>query len=244
MSANAPPLTDDQEHVDSFRAIGLLAFTTTRAVGSFALHSTESASSVFGRWSALSEQVRPHAQRLACAHQVHGDRVIVHREGWEGWLRERDADGHFSAHSGTAMAVTIADCVPVFVAHESGAAAIVHSGWRGTELAIVRRAIAAFRTIGLLPAELRVHCGPSICGACYEVSPDVYFRLTSQRVERPTAVDLRAIIAQQAADEGVRDISIASSCTRCNNYRFFSHRCGDEGRQLAVICAMHRDSNA
>lgn len=243
MPSDAPQSTEAREEVVPFRDIGILAFTTTRASGSFALHSRESAASVFGRWSALAEHLHPHANRLTCAHQVHGDRVIVHREGWEGWLRAHDADGHFAAQRGTAMAVTLADCVPVFIAHESGAAAVVHSGWRGTELAIVQRAIAHFRALGLAPRELRVHCGPSICGSCYEVSPEVYLRLTKQRVERPTPVDLRVLIAEQAAEAGVHDISISNSCTRCNNDRFFSHRCGDDGRQLGVICAMGNASN-
>ena len=33
------------------------------------------------------------------------------------------------------------------------------------------------------------------------------------------------------------DISISSSCTRCDNDRFYSHRAGDAGRQLGVLIA-------
>ncbi|MBL8983395.1 MAG: laccase domain-containing protein, partial [Gemmatimonadetes bacterium] len=30
---------------------------------------------------------------------------------------------------------------------------------------------------------------------------------------------------------------ISRWCTRCDNARFYSHRCGDAGRQLGVIAA-------
>jgi copper oxidase (laccase) domain-containing protein len=30
---------------------------------------------------------------------------------------------------------------------------------------------------------------------------------------------------------------VSSSCTRCDNDTFFSHRAGDSGRQIAVIVA-------
>ena len=135
------------------------------------------------------------------------------------------------------MAVTVADCVPVFLAHPGGAAAVLHSGWRGTELRIVEVAIAQLDALGLRAGDLRLHCGPAICGRCYEVSPEVFGRLTGKQVDRPTTVDLRALIAGHAHSLGVREISISELCTRCDNDRFYSHRAGDAGRQLGVIVA-------
>lgn len=153
-------------------------------------------------------------------------------------MRAHDADGHFALERGTAMAVTIADCVPVFLAHVSGATALLHSGWRGTEARIVERGIGAFTRAGLAASELRLHLGPAICGDCYEVAPDVYARLTGKLVHAPTPVDLRALIATHARAAGVRSISISDQCTKHHNARFFSHRAGDAGRQLAVLAAV------
>jgi copper oxidase (laccase) domain-containing protein len=82
-----------------------------------------------------------------------------------------------------------------------------------------------------------LHCGPAICGDCYEVSPDVYGALTGRSVDRPTRVDLRALIAEHARALGVREITISERCTRCDNDRFYSHRAGDAGRQLGVMIA-------
>lgn len=229
---------DGGETVDSFAEIGVTAFTTGRSAGSFGTQSDEPVSAVMGRWRAVRGIVGGAAVRLATAVQVHGARVLEHDGEWRGWLRGDDADGHLSLRAGTAMAVTVADCVPVFLAHPVGATAALHSGWRGTEAGITEAAVASFIRLGLRPRELRLHCGPSICGRCYEVSAEVYGRLTGRRTERPTApVDLRALIAHRARELGVGTISVSDLCTRCNNDRFFSHRAGDAGRQVGVIVA-------
>ncbi|MGQ0646822.1 MAG: polyphenol oxidase family protein, partial [Gemmatimonadaceae bacterium] len=208
------------EPAPGFAELGLLAFTTTRHAGSFGLDSLESSSVVFGRWLQLSAALRDRTARLVFAHQVHGTNVVEHRPGWSGLLRVPDADGHLAAAASTAMAVTLADCIPVFIAHPSGAAAILHSGWKGTAGAITRRAIARFAALGLRPPDLMVHCGPGICGRCYEVSPDVFRAVTGRSVDHPTPVDLRAIIASDARATGVKKVSISAVCTRCNNDRF------------------------
>lgn len=228
-----------REVVSELADIGITAFTTTRAAGSFALRSTEAAGEVWDRWLSLTEGLAPAAERLVFAHQVHGVGVVDHQPGWRGILRVPDADGHLSHDAPTAMAVTLADCVPVFIGHPSGAAAILHSGWKGTAGAITTVAIALLESRGFRASDLRVHCGPAICGRCYEVGPDVFLALTGKRVADATPVDLRALILAQAEAAGVRELSSTSSCTRCDNDRFFSHRCGDEGRQLGVVVS-HR----
>ena len=228
-------IADGGEVVADFAALGVLAFTTGRGAGSFGTGSDDPVRDVMARWNALRNALGNG--RLATATQVHGRTVIEHDGAWRGWLRGEDADGHVAMSRGTAMAVTVADCVPVFLAHPSGATAALHSGWRGTAAAITEHAIARFTSVGLEAGDIRLHCGPAICGRCYEVSPDVYGQLTGRHVESPTPVDLRALIMDQARALGVRKLSVSAMCTRCNNDRFFSHRAGDAGRQLGVIVA-------
>lgn len=224
-----------REVVPELEALGFRAFTTTRFAGTFGTAGEEPVSEVMGRWSSLVAELRQIAPRFATASQVHGKRVVKHGADWEGWLRIADADGHLTTVPGTAFAVTIADCVPVFIAHPSGAIALLHSGWRGTAERITEAAINIFAELGLDPSDLLIHLGPAICGACYEVSPEVYAQLTSQSVSAPSHVDLRSLIASHARSAGVSQITISPFCTRHHNERFFSHRAGDAGRQLAVI---------
>lgn len=224
------------EVVDDFSSFGVHAFTTTRQAGSFASASDEPVRDVMARWDAIRAMLAAHGvSRLATAAQVHGAEVIVHVPGWEGWLRGPRADGHVSIARGTGMAVTIADCVPVFLAHPSGAVGILHSGWRGTAARVVEKGIEALTRRGLPAAEIRVHLGPAICGKCYEVSPEVVARLTGETVHEPRHVDLRSIIADHARAAGVRHVTASPGCTRCDNVRFYSHRAGDAGRLLSVI---------
>ena len=223
------------ESVDSFVELGVRAFTTGRSAGSFGTASDEPVRDVMARWNSLRAALG--GARLATATQVHGTTIIEHGGSWRGWLRGEDADGHLAMSRGTAMAVTVADCVPVFLAHPSGATAALHSGWRGTAAGITAHAIARFTSLGLAAGDIRLHCGPAICGRCYEVSPDVYGQLTGRAVAVPTTVDLRSLSADHARALGVRHISVSPMCTRCNNDLFFSHRAGDAGRQLGVILA-------
>ncbi len=223
------------EVISDFESWGIRAFTTTRHAGSFSLASDEPVNEVMGRWTAVQQHLADTARRLASLRQVHGTRVLVHTGGWEGWLRGDEADGHIAAEKGIALAVGIADCVPVFIAHPSGIVALLHSGWRGTAARITTEAIAALARYGLPPDELAIHLGPAICGRCYEVSAEVREQLTGQPVTRPGHVDLRSLIAEHATEVGVQKISVSSWCTRCDNERFFSHRAGDAGRQIAVI---------
>ena len=221
------------ESVDPFAELGVRAFTTGRRAGSFGTASDEPVRDVMARWNALRAALG--GARLATATQVHGTTIIEHGGSWRGWLRGEAADGHLAMTPDTGMAVTVADCVPVFLAHPSGATAALHSGWRGTAAGITTQAIIRFTAMGLAAGDLRVHCGPAICGKCYEVSPDVYGLLTGRQVAVPTTVDLRSLIADQARALGVRHISLSALCTRCDNDQFFSHRAGDAGRQLGII---------
>lgn len=237
VGAHVAAIIEQSEAVPDFDAFGIRAFVTTRAVGTFGTNNDEPVREVMGRWGALRTELRTFGPRFANASQVHGSRVIVHHPGWEGWLRVDEADGHVSLERGTALAVTVADCVPVFIAHPSGAIALLHSGWRGTAARIVERGIEALTHRGIPARELRVYTGPAICGNCYEVSGDVFAQLTGHNPGKPTTVDLRALIGQHARSAGVEHVTTSPFCTRCDNDRFFSHRAGDLGRQLAVMVA-------
>ena len=224
-----------KEVFTDFDSWGIRAFTTTREAGSFGLSGTDPVNEVMGRWTAVQRELSSVATRLVSLRQVHGDRILVHTGGWEGWLRAGEADGHVASERGTALAVGVADCVPVFIAHPAGVVALLHSGWRGTAARILSKAIEMFERYEYPASELAVHLGPAICGRCYDVSAEVREQLTGQPTTRPGNVDLRSLIAEQASEAGVRRLTVSSSCTRCDNDRFFSHRAGDAGRQIAVI---------
>jgi YfiH family protein len=223
--------------IDDFAAFGVRAVITTRVSGDFALNGGAPIGEVLHRWEALraATGVGATGSRFATGKQVHGTRVLEHGSGWAGWLRADEGDGHFANEPGIGLGVTVADCVPAFLAHPSGAISLVHAGWRGTAAGILRVALAVFEGHGLSLKEVRVHLGPSICGNCYEVGADVYARLTGAQPSASRKVDLRALLAAQVEAAGVVHVTTSRFCTRCDNRIFFSHRAGDTGRQAAVI---------
>lgn len=226
-----------RENAGDFSRFGIQAFTTTRDAGTFGFGGTDPVVEVMTRWSALQEDLSHLARRTVIGRQVHGSHVITHRGGWEGLLCTGEADGHLAAERGIVLTVSVADCVPIFIAHPSGIVALLHSGWRGTVDRIIDAGINSYARLGISPDELHVHLGPSICGRCYEVSADVRERLTGQPANREGNVDLRSLIAEHASALGVLDVTMSADCTRCDNDKYFSHRAGDLGRQIAVIVA-------
>ncbi|MFB6240654.1 MAG: polyphenol oxidase family protein, partial [Gemmatimonadota bacterium] len=79
------------------------------------------------------------ARRVVLPRQVHGRRVLEAAGGAPpGILLAGEADGLTTDEPGTLLAVTVADCVPVFVLDpESGALALLHAGWRGTAAGVL-----------------------------------------------------------------------------------------------------------
>jgi YfiH family protein len=82
-----------------------------------------------------------------------------------------DVDAIVSNEPGLALAVMVADCVPILLCDPvRGAAAAIHAGWRGTCARVAQAAVDAMRReFGTDPADLIAAIGPSVGPADYEV---------------------------------------------------------------------------
>ncbi len=169
------------------------------------------------------------------------DEVAVGVQRVAGGDRETEggADGHATAEAGVLMAITVADCVPVYLLDaEERAVALLHAGWRGTAAGILPGGISLLgERWGSDPGGLLVHLGPAICGACYEVGPEVFGELGLEVPAQAAPVDLRDALARQARAAGVppESITISGLCTLCGDGNLFSHRGGRSERQAAVL---------
>jgi polyphenol oxidase len=210
--------------------------------------------------------------RIATAHQVHGDRVVDARmqevfpptapkdRGTPYGTLVGDPYGvprssRSSAEADALLAledqpvgIRVADCVPILIA-AGGAAAAVHSGWRGTRLQIAARAVRALQhAAGADPAVMLAAIGPCIGRCCYEVSPELAAAFRAQFgaevADDPALVpkphlDLRDCVEKSLLQAGVplERIEQVEGCTSCDSGAFFSHRRdnGRTGRHLAFI---------
>ena len=141
----------------------------------------------------------------------------------------RGVDGIVTTLKNTPLLAYAADCVPLLMyAADIGAAAAVHSGWRGTEGKIALAAVKKLCGLGAKPENIKVAIGPSIGPCCYEVSDDVALRFPPEcRREKGGGkfmLDLRSANRVMLESAGVVDIDADPPCTMCNNELFFSHR--------------------
>lgn len=81
------------------------------------------------------------------------------------------ADAVWTREAGLGVAVLTADCVPIVLAHCSGAlVGVAHGGWRGLLNGVLNELLAA---LPAPPAEFVAWLGPAIGGASYEVGAEV-----------------------------------------------------------------------
>ena len=170
---------------------------------------------------------------VAYAWQVHGRRVHVVTGPGEvpddGPVAQ--ADGLVTVGGRVALAVLVADCVPVLLA--DGAAGVVgaaHAGRAGVVADVVGATVATMVAEGADLARVRAVVGPSVCGHCYEVP-------AALRDEVATVVpcaaattswgtpslDLPAAVLSQLRAAGVATVHEVAACT-LEDRRWFSHR--------------------
>ncbi|HEY8206650.1 MAG TPA: peptidoglycan editing factor PgeF [Myxococcaceae bacterium] len=187
---------------------------------------------------------------LHTVHQVHGaavHRVTAELRGFARRSPRPEADALFTAEPGAALAVSVADCVPILMADPEGKrVAAVHSGWRGTYAEIAARAVEAFAAEGSRPAALRVAIGPSIRICCYVVGQDLADQFRGRfgvdvvvEEEGRFHLDLVRAIRWTLGRAGVPEegVEVVPDCTSCEPDLYYSHRRdhGNTGRHLAFI---------
>ncbi|MDR2393715.1 MAG: polyphenol oxidase family protein [Treponema sp.] len=173
--------------------------------------------------------------------QVHSREVLVlepesPREG-------PPVDGMISGDPQTYLAVTVADCLPVYLYDtESCGFGLVHSGWKGTGIALQALQLMQARW-HTRPEAVAAVLGPCIGSCCYQVDavrvqsfdqefggPDGAYPLGP--VVKGAALDLQAANARMLVNAGVRHIALCKDCT------FTDERLGSFRREGPAFTAM------
>ncbi len=209
-------------------------------------------------WRRLAATVGVSPARLVRLKQVHGTAVVVAHANSDATTADGgqdlrhaggDDDGRPRADivmtndPSLAVAVQVADCVPLLLADPvSGAVAAVHAGWRGTAAGVVGRAVRAMAShFGTRPADLSAAIGPSIGPCCYQVGGDVieafraagfperqvgeWFRAEAGMTGK-YRLDVPKANIDQLRDAGLESANIAACglCTACHPSLFHSYR--------------------
>ena len=185
---------------------------------------------------------------IAFARQVHGAQVHLCAAAPTGDEPVAEADALVTSASGLAVAVLVADCVPLLLADPgAGVVAAVHAGRRGLVAGVVPAAVEAMVAQGARRTSVKAVVGPSVCGACYEVPPALRAEVdeavpgTASTTSWGTpALDLAAGVRHQLGAAGVVDVEQMDACTLTDT-RWYSHRgalvdpARGEGRFAALV---------
>ena len=214
---------------------------THASLGNFSLSTDTDPEAVHERRRHVVRAAGLSFARLVAPRLFHtADVAVVNR----GEVPDGKFDAFVTPDPATVLAVTVADCVPVFfVDVGTGAFGVAHAGWRGLAGGIVRRTVRVMRDeLGAQVADLLVAVGPSIRGPHYEVGPEVAAAFPEE-FSVPSGVDGRArldlpscALAQAAAERVPRhNLVDFALCTFDHPGALFSHRRGDRGRHWAFI---------
>ncbi|HUY43528.1 MAG TPA: polyphenol oxidase family protein [Acidimicrobiales bacterium] len=228
--------------VSSARRFGVRAWVSDRRGGvsascystfNLAEHVGDDPADVAANRAILAHAVGVEPSRLLFVRQVHGVDVVA--ASAVGPDTEADAilGGDF------AVAVLVADCVPVLIVNrQTSEFAVVHAGWRGLAAGVIARAASRLGEGDSLYA----YVGPSISGAAYQVGPEVAASFSGvpgalvPDVADRSRLDLRAVSVHQLQALGLRDEFIEKSVEVTDGGgRFFSDRAQRPSGRFALV---------
>ncbi|OOM13631.1 peptidoglycan editing factor PgeF [Clostridium saccharobutylicum] len=180
--------------------------------------------------------------------QIHSDKVLEYKSNIEN-IKNEEGDAIITNEKNVIIGVFTADCVPIILFDQAnGAAAAIHSGWRGTFESITFKTIEKmkerFNTEG---KDVIAYIGPHIRKCCYEVSEE----LKEKFIEKKNSIEannmfngrnlnLEACIISDLKRAGVEEHNINSIdlCTYCSDdIKLHSYRKseGSYGRMFSFI---------
>ncbi|GAA4806272.1 peptidoglycan editing factor PgeF [Actinomycetospora chlora] len=187
----------------------------------------------------LGEGIGLGPERVAWMHQVHGTDVATVTEPGGG---TPTADALVTDRPRLALAVVVADCVPVLLADPgAGVVAAAHAGRRGAADGVLDRTLEAMAALGADTGRVEALLGPAVCGECYEVPAAMRDEVeaalpgsaSTTRVGTP-GLDLRAGLRRRLAELGVTRVDTDGRCT-FEDDQLFSHRRAQPTGRLAGV---------
>jgi polyphenol oxidase len=177
---------------------------------------------------------------LVWMDQPHGSDVAV--------VTERSAapaagvDGLVTTEQGIALAVLVADCVPVLLADAAaGVVGVAHAGRRGLAGGVVDAVVATMRDRGADPARMDAIVGPAVCREHYEVPAALRDEVAAAvpgsaatTADGRPALDLRAGVLRRLKELGLPRAAVFADCTYEDPLLFSYRRDEVTGRFAAL----------
>ena len=155
-----------------------------------------------------------------------------------------NCDGVFTSNPRVVCVIKVADCMPIFFAHQSSTFyGVVHAGWKGLTKGILKCSSTICKKHELKLDEIDIYIGPSIQKCCFEVSKDIINKFPSWSIRSKRSgkfmVNLQKIAFEELRSIGFdrKRIEINSDCSFCKKNNYYSYRRDGEktGRMIGVI---------
>jgi polyphenol oxidase len=230
--------------IERARELGVDAFFTDRFGGvsaapydslNLAYHVGDDSHSVDESRRRVASAAGVAQAQLITVSQVHGAEVLD--AGLVTPTSEADALTYDS--SDVALAILVADCVPLLLVDASSPRfAVVHAGWRGLQHGVLARAVSVFSD----SSSVYAFVGPSISMEAYQVGPDVaqYFEDVPEALwpdggDR-SRLDLRRVAEVQLVAAGLSDHHVETSTQVTDGGEvFFSDRAQRPCGRFALV---------
>jgi len=187
---------------------------------------------------AVAAAVGRRPDHVLYMNQVHGADVAVVNGPWDAVVPEVDA--LVTTSPSVALAVLVADCVPVLLADpDVGVIGAAHAGRPGLVAGVVPSVVSAMRAQGA--RSITAVAGPSVCGRCYEVPAamrdgvaDAVPEARASTTWGTPALDIRAGVLAQLVAAGV-SASASTTCTLEDAASYSYRRDRDTGRFAGIV---------
>jgi len=178
----------------------------------------------YGQWNWLSQE--------------HGTEII--------WLEQNEralgvkGDAIATSSSQKVMAITVADCLPLLLAEQSGIVSLLHLGWRGIDRGLLEKTLEFIRTRSDEP--ISAVLGPCIGVCCYEFGQEELRTLVEKygnQIAGKTNTGAVSFNIRSCVKEILNsfDVDIRfedSSCTHCDPHYWSFRADGTDKRQVMI----------
>ena len=185
-----------------------------------------------------------HCDVINTANQVHKDNVAIVTSDKSFY---DNTDAMISNVENSLMLMNFADCTPIILySPKDNAGAVIHAGWRGTELEIARKTVEKMENeLNIKPENIIALIGPAIGKCCFETGEEVFEKLIKDKTKTELYekrnnkyfIDLKMLNYNQLVSTGIKNIDVCRYCTFCMSDIFFSYRKekGITARHSAVL---------
>ena len=175
--------------------------------------------------------------------QVHGKRIRIVSSRNSGTSFPR-TDGLITADISVSLAITVADCLPIYIAVPTrNIIALLHSGRKSTGI-LLRALHILHRRYGVTSGDIHLLFGPAISTCCYEIGIDIAQHYRKHWGEKSVVMrdgmyylDMVGVNMRIAHEFGIHQVDTVDECTCCTHVYHSYRRQGAASyqRMLAMI---------